>query len=619
MQRRSTTTARAPAAGVPTGADRASRRTLPRERQRSVLLRLLAHLGPTKWIYLASLVLMLLDAACQTTVPLFFRHILNGLQTDAAGFMRSSFTPTLIWAATLALVFLPCAYFGHALATVSSARLVHRLRTRLYVHVQQLSADFHQRRQVGETAARINGDLEQASVALGVGIGMVWALFTVLYALAMMLWIHPRLSALFVALFLAAVWASARFMPVVRRMSRRVRDRAGETGAVVTELLSVQPLLKSFTREAAANARVHEQAGALCRAREHLAWRQFLYIDLMQLFLKFLAPFTLLFVGGWLVARAQMRIGDLVAFWGYWMLLTHAMSMIFNSLTNVFIGLAAADRVFDYLDETPSVADAADARDLARVRGEIDLHQVCFTYPHCDATREPVADEGLVLDRFDLHVAAGETVALVGPSGAGKSTILQLLLRFYDPDAGSVRIDGQDLRTLRQSAVRRHIGVVFQENHFLAGSIAENLRIGNPDADDDAIHRALEDANAWDFVAAMPAGIHTRLGERGARLSGGQKQRLAIARVFLKDPAIMLLDEATSALDASSEALVIDALHRLLAGRTAIVVAHRIATIRDANRIIVVDQGRAVAAGSHEQLRADNPLYAAFCERQRVT
>ncbi|MFW5751412.1 MAG: ABC transporter ATP-binding protein [Planctomycetota bacterium] len=586
---------------------------MPRLREWTVV-RLLAHLGDARWLYVIALVFMLLDAACQTAVPLFFRHILNGLQEDPAGFMHRSFTPALIAAGALALVFVPCAYFGHVLATVSSARLVHNLRTRLYVHVQRLSADFHQQRQVGETAARINGDLEQASVALGVGIGMVWAGFTVIYALAMMLWIDPPLSALFLALFAAGAWATARFMPVVRRMSRQVQDRAGQTGAVVTELLSVQPLLKSFTREEDANARVRAQAGALCRAREHLAWRRFLYNDAMQLFLKFLAPFALLFVGGWMVAEQRMRIGDLVAFWGYWMLLTHAMTMIFNSIANVFIGMAAADRVFEYLDTVPSIADAPDAHPLPPVRGAIAFEDVWFTYPQIAAD----ASDGPVLRGLDLQVAPGTTVALVGPSGAGKSTILQLLLRFYDPDTGCISIDGHDLRCLQQTSLRAHIGVVFQENHFLAGTVADNLRIARPDADDAAIRQALVDANAWNFVAAMSEGVDTLLGERGTRLSGGQKQRLAIARVFLKDPAIMLLDEATSALDASSEALVIEAMRRLLHGRTAIVVAHRIATIRDADRIVIIDGGRAVAAGKHHELREHNALYAAFCERQRV-
>lgn len=580
-------------------------------RQPSTLRRLLSHLGNARWLYLTSLACMLIDAACQSAVPLLFRHILNGLQADPGNFMQAAFWPTLGTAVILAGIFIPTAYFGHVLAQISVARLLQNIRTKLYVHVQALSADFHQRQLVGESSARLNGDLDQAGISMGVVIGLVWALFSLGYSVVMMMWIDLELSVLFIALFALASLITLRFLPVIRRMGRRVRDRAGETSGVVTELLGVQPLIKSFTYEDAASTKVRQSAADLCREHERLAWRQQIFNDGMQTLLKFVAPFALLFIGGIMVANGRLMIGDLVAFWGFWILLAHSLALICTSLPTVVVGLAAADRVMEWLDEQPLVADRADTDDLVQARGELQFTQVAFRYPGDARDRH-------TLTNFDLRIRAGETVALVGPSGAGKSTILQLVMRFYDPDAGTITLDGHDIRGYRQQSLRRQIGVVFQDNVFLAGSIADNMRVARRDATEAQIQHALREANAWEFVSQLPDGIHTHLGERGARLSGGQKQRLAIARVFLKDPAIMLLDEATAALDAGSEELVVEALNRLLAGRTAIIVAHRINTVRDADRIVVIDNGHAVAQGRHEDLRQANPLYAAFCEQQRV-
>jgi ABC-type multidrug transport system fused ATPase/permease subunit len=579
--------------------------------KQSTVRRLLHHFGQARWFFILALVFMLVDAACQSAVPLLFRSILNGLQAEPEAFLSQSLWPTITIAVGVTLVFIPAAYFGHALAQVSMARLLENLRVGLYGKVQGLSADFHQRHLIGESSARLNGDLDQTGVAIGAAIGMVWAMFSLLYAMAMMVWIDAQLSALFVTMFALASYATWRFLPIVRRMGRRVRDRAGDTSGVVTELLGVQSLIKSFTYEDSASHQVRKSAVDLRRAHEHLAWRQGLFNDGMQTFLKFVAPFALLIIGGFMVANGRLLIGDLVAFWGFWIIMTHALALICTTLPTMVVGLAAADRVMEWLDERPTVDDRSDAQELERATGALQFRDVSFAYPADDGRR-------LTLEHFNLDIPAGETVALVGPSGAGKSTILQMLLRFYDPKEGAITLDGTDLRAYTQRSLRQQIGVVFQENVFLAGTVAENLRVARRDASDADIRSALEQANAWEFIAALPDGIYTRIGERGARLSGGQKQRLAIARVFLKDPRIMLLDEATAALDASSEELVVEALDRLLEGRTAVIVAHRINTVRNADRIVVIDNGRPVAQGRHDELRQESAIYARFCAQQRV-
>ena len=349
-------------------------------RSHSTIRRLFAHAGNARWIYAAALGLMIIDAACQTAVPLFFRTILNGLQTDPGSFMSDAFGSILMWAAILAAIFIPSAYFGHVFASIAVARLMHRLRCSLYRHVQALSADFHQRQRIGESSSRMNGDLDQAGTALGVAIGLVWALVSVVQAIIMMVWIDGPLSVLFLAQFALVAWLTIRCVPVIKRISRGVRDRSGETSAVVTEMLGVQTLIKSFTYEKNAGDQVEYSATNLRRAHERLAWHQYLYNDGMQLLLKFIAPFSLLFIGGWLVAEGRLLIGDLVAFWGYWILLAHGLGLIGNFLSNVMMGVAAAERVFEWLDEQPGVADSPHAIELTTARGELRFTDVTFTY-----------------------------------------------------------------------------------------------------------------------------------------------------------------------------------------------------------------------------------------------
>lgn len=554
---------------------------------------------------------MLIDAACQSAVPLLFRHVLNELQNDPQVFLDTQLWQTLIYAIGLAIMFVPAAYVGHAFSHIATAHLLQNLRIQLYQHVQILSADFHQRHLVGESSSRLNGDLDQIGQSTGACIGIIWALFSVAYSLIMMVWIDLGLSVLLIGIFVLSSFVTIRFLPKIRRMARDVRDRAGEASGVVTEFLSVQPLIKSFTYEEKAKKRVTATAIQLRQSHEYLAWRQGIFNDGMQTLLKFIAPISLLLIGAVLVAQGSLLIGDLVAFWGFWMLLTHALALICGMLPNVMIGLAAADRVTEWLNERPLVADHPNAVTLVSTRGELNFTDVSFRYPANNRGNTNLRD-------FSLHIRPGQTIALVGPSGAGKSTILQLVLRFYDPDHGKITIDGKPLTSYTQQSLRKHIGIVFQENIFLAGSLADNLRVAKHDATEEEMIAALQTANAWEFIANFPDGLNTLLGERGTSLSGGQKQRLAIARMFLKDPAIILLDEATAALDARSEELVVAALDHLLEDRTAIIVAHRINTIRDADCIIVIDDGRPIAQGSHCELRQKNQLYAQFCEQQRV-
>jgi ABC-type multidrug transport system fused ATPase/permease subunit len=562
-------------------------------------------------VVFGGLMLGLFDAAAQATVPLFFREVINAIQTDAAYFLEHDLM-RVVWAAVVLLVlFLPAAYFFHVWFFVSIMRFCRNLQVELYRHIQRLSVDFFQRFQVGEINSRLNSDMEAVSASAGMlSFILVWAPAMLVYSFAMMFWINWPLALIAAVMLVLVSGLTAWAMPSLKRWNRQVRDTSGEASATITEYVSLFGLIKSFSREDHAEERVKDISDRLLHSRVRLTWYQNLFTDFMQTLTRFIAPLVLLFVGAWWIGKGQLKIGDLTAFWGYWLQLGGLATGLVMSFSGLMATLAALDRILAFFRESPKVKDPEHPVTLASVRGQIDFEHVCFSYPAKSGEEAPV------LRDIHLSVQPGEHVAIVGPSGAGKSSLMTLAMRFFDPEEGSIRLDGVDIRDLRQHDLRTHLGMVMQESLFFAGSIADNLRLAKPEATEEELWECLRAANAESFVCEMPQGIHTLLGERGSRLSGGQKQRLAIARAFLKNPAVLLLDEPTSALDSKSEAHVKEAIARLLKGRTSIMIAHRLSTVIDADRIIVMDAGRVIATGSHLQLRAEVPLYAELCASQ---
>jgi len=412
-------------------------------------------------------------------------------------------------------------------------------------------------------------------------------------------------------MFVLLLFIIGCFLPKIRRMSRLVRDALGEVSATVTEHINIHDLIRSFSKEETVDRKVDSYSYIAQKKQEHLIWRQSGLTDLMQILIVFIAPLLLLFIASRFLIEHDMTNGQLVTFYGYWIMMGGTIRMITHSFPNIFSGLASADRIFDFFDEQALVKDKDNARDMSEAKGKISFESVTFRYP-----RE---EDKIVLDNFSMHVQAGKKIGLVGPSGAGKSTILSLIMRFYDPDSGIVRIDDQDLKDYKQKSVRNQLGIVMQESMFFAGTIAENLRLAKDDATKPEMRRALENANAMEFVNEMPDNPETVLGERGVKLSGGQKQRLSIARVFLRDPPILLFDEATSSLDSISEKLVQEAMNRLMAGRTAIIIAHRISTIINADEIFVLENGKIAQTGTHKDLLKNNVLYRELCRQQGIS
>lgn len=554
--------------------------------------------------------LIVIDAVAQISAPAVFRIVLNDIQADPDAFVAGGWRQPAVLAFIVALTFVTAAYFAHTSTRRGAARWAHHLRHRLYEHVQRLSIDFFQRLHAGDIAARLSQDIERFELAVLQALGLLWGTVMLVLGVALVAWVDPWMAVLAIALLAVAAGWTAIVVPRIRRRSRAMRDGLGATSATVTELVGANVLIKAFNAEEAASEQVAANSLVVVQQADSLARLQFRYSDLLGLHLSFVAPFVLLFVGAWRAADGTLLLGDVVAIWAFWQRASSALSNLMNTIPDVFAGFAAGERAAEVLFETPTVADARDAPALRLDRAAIAFEQVTFAYP--------ARPDYPVLRGFDLHIDGGERVALVGPSGAGKSTIAQLLLRFYDPASGRVAIDGHDLRTVDQSSARSQIGVVFQDNILLSGSLARNLRLARPDAADADLIHALEGANAWGFVRDWPYGLDTEVGERGVMLSGGQRQRLAIARVMLKDPAIVLLDEATSALDAESEGLVLAALDELLTGRTSLVIAHRIATVRRADRIVVVEGGRVAAEGDHDTLLGRSATYRTYCREQLI-
>ncbi|PKG52209.1 ABC transporter transmembrane domain-containing protein [Halomonas sp. MES3-P3E] len=567
-----------------------------------VLLRLLGLLRPYRLrLALAGLALLLASGSVLL--------LGNGLRLVIdRGFLDAD-AQALGQALVLMLVVVTVLAFASALryyqVTWIGERLAADLRQRVFDHLLTLEPSFFESasdgRAAGEIASRLTADTSVLQSLFGSSVSLALRNLVMLVgAVVLMLVTQPWLSAMVLigipATLLPIVWYGRR----VRRLSRTSQDRVAELGRYAEEALSGIRTLQAFTHEAADQThygqRVEQAFGSAVERTQQRAW-----LTGIAMLVVFAAVGLMLWQGGQAVLDGTMSAGELSAFIFYAVLAAGAIATLAEVAGDVQRAAGAAERLLELLDTQPAIQSPAKPRHLPMPsKGDIVLESVSFTYHG----RETPALAG-----FDLHIQSGERVAIVGPSGAGKSTLLALLLRFYDPRQGRISLDGIDVRHLDLAALRRAMGLVAQEPVLFSGSVADNLRYGDPDADNERLRTAAQDASALDFIEALPQGFDTPLGPGGVQLSGGQRQRLAIARALLKNPAVLLLDEATSALDAESERLVQQALDRLMVGRTSIVIAHRLATVIAADRLLVLDGGQLVAAGNHTELMATSPLY----------
>ena len=488
-------------------------------------------------------------------------------------------------------------------------RVVGDVRRDLFAHVVRLGPAWFEVKRSGDVMSRIASDAQLIEQVVGSSASVVLRnTLMCIGGVVMLVVTNPKLAALVLAVVPLVVAPIILFGRRVRRLSREAQARMADMVSEGGETLDAVRTVQAFAQEERAAQRFGEATErAFDAARQRIAQRA--VMTTMVIFVVFAAVGFLLWMGGHDVLTGSISAGDLSAFVFYAVLVATSGGSISENIGDLQRAAGAAERLAELRAEPPVIAEPARPKTLPRpVKGAVSFDDVCFRYP----TRP----EQLALDRLRLDVAPGETVAIVGPSGAGKTTVFNLLLRFYDPESGTIRVDGVDVRDLRFADLRGVLAIVPQEPVLFTASVADNIRYGRPEASDDEVRTAAETASALGFIEALPQGFATHLGARGVRLSGGQRQRIAIARAVLRNPAILLLDEATSALDAESELAVQQALDRLMSGRTTLVIAHRLATVQKADRIAVVDQGRVVDIGRHGDLVRRDGLYARLAELQ---
>jgi ATP-binding cassette subfamily B protein len=488
-------------------------------------------------------------------------------------------------------------------------RVVADLRRELFGHVLRLGPAWFEIKRSGDVMNRISADAQLIEQVIGSSASI--ALRNTLMCVGgvvMLVITNPKLALLVLAIVPIVVAPIILFGRKVRALSREAQARQADMVAEGGETLDAVRTVQAFAQEERATERFGEATErAFAAARRRIGRRA--TMTTMVIFIVFAAVGFLLWIGGQDVLTGRISAGDLSAFVFYAVLVASSGGAISETIGDLQRAAGAAERLAELRAEPPAIVETARPTPLPRpVLGSVSFEAVSFRYP----TRP----DALALDRFDLSIAPGETVAIVGPSGAGKTTVFNLLLRFYDPQPGRIRLDGVDIRDLRFADLRSALAIVPQEPVLFSSSAADNIRYGRPDASDAAVRAAAEAASALPFIEALPQGFATHLGARGVRLSGGQRQRIAIARALLCEPAILLLDEATSALDAESELAVQQALDRLMHKRTTLVIAHRLATVQKADRIVVVDHGRVVDVGRHSDLVRRDGLYARLAELQ---
>lgn len=481
-------------------------------------------------------------------------------------------------------------------------RMLADLRVRLFRHLQRLSLGFYERNRAGVVISRLTNDVEALDQLVTEGLsGLVQNSLTLLGTAILLFVLDWRLALATLAVLPLMAVATAWFRRGSARAYRRVREKLGLVTASLAEDIAGMRIVQAYAREERNSARFAEVNVEYRGANYETVRLNGIYFPTVDL-LSGIATATVLGFGGWLVFDRSLTVGTLFAFIGYLANFFDPVQQL-SQLYNTFLSaVAALDKITDILDETPEVEDRPGATELPRIEGHVAFEHVRFGY----------GSNSDVLPGLDLAVPAGTTVALVGHTGAGKSTIVKLLARFYDPREGRITIDGHDLRDITQRSLRAQLGVVPQEGFLFAGTVAENIAFGRPDATRDEIEQAARAVGAHAFVEALEDGYDTQVGERGARLSLGQRQLVAFARALLADPRILVLDEATSSVDIGTERRIEEALRTLLSGRTAFVIAHRLSTIRDADLIVVLEHGVVVEAGTHDELMARKSLYTSL-------
>jgi ATP-binding cassette subfamily B protein len=577
----------------------------PGSRDWAQFLRLARFLAPYRWRVAAAVVALLAAAACVLALGQGLRHVIDaGFGAADSGVLDRALGAVL----ALAVLLAAATFARFYLMMTTGERIIADIRRAVFDHILRFSPSFFESARTGEVISRLTNDSTVLQAVIGYGFSMAVRNSILLAgALGLLLWTNLKLT-LIVLAFAPLLWLAMWFVGrKVRRYSRASQDRVADLSVYVDEALHEIRTVQAYVHEEPSRREFGARAEAAYAAGVQRIGIKALLLGFVML-VMYGGVALVLWIGGRDILAGSLSAGDLSAFVFYCAVAAGSVAAISEVWGDLQRAAGATERLCELLDTVPAIVAPARPAPPPRAVRSVEFDAVSFAYPSRPGVN--------ALERFSLRLAQGERVALVGPSGAGKSTVLALLLRFYDPQDGALRIDGVDLRALDPLELRRLIAVVPQDPVIFAASVADNVRYGRPGASDAEVARACERAFALEFIDRLPQRFDTQLGERGVTLSGGQRQRVSIARALLADRPVLLLDEATSSLDAASERMVQQALEALERGRTTLVIAHRLATVQHADRIVVMDRGAIVAQGTHAELMKQGGLYASLAALQ---
>lgn len=568
---------------------------------------------PYRLQIIGTLLIGIIKFAIPLLIPLLIKYVIDDIVGNDL-LSQSGKTERLLWImGAMIVIFVlarpPIEYYRQYFAQWTASKILYDIRDSLFHHIQKLSFKFYSNNRAGEIISRVINDVEQTKTFVVTGLMNLWLdIATIIIAVVIMFNMDITLTIVSLILFPFYAFSVRYFFGNLRKLTRVRSQALAEVQGYLHERVQGMAVVKSFAIEDHEQKQFDSQnKNFLEKAIDHTKWnaKAFAVVNTIT----DIAPLIVIGYSGYLVIQDDLSIGTMMAFIAYIDRLYNPLRRLVNSSTTLTQSIASMDRVFELADEKYDIDDSPDSIEVTNVKGHIQFNHVDFSYDK---------EEETVLKDISLDVRQGETIALVGMSGGGKSSLISLIPRFYDVTKGEILLDGTDIRRFKVRSLRDKIGIVLQDNILFSESVKTNILLGNPHASDEEVIAAAKAANAHDFIMNLPEGYETKVGERGVKLSGGQKQRVAIARIFLKNPPILILDEATSALDLESEHLIQEALEKLAKDRTTFIVAHRLSTITHADRIVHIENGEIAEIGNHEELMARQGHYYNLFQVQQL-